>query len=335
MKVTPKKHNTAAHKLIPTKVLEAVIKLFDQLRDDAIKKRVSNNEMNEEMGQFISLLKKRNKKIDADRLIFDLHFFYSVKSFDDLGHAENISQELIDLSIEIPDIVKNGLKEAVIRQMTVFDLIKNNEWNKEKNEAWFTELESQLLSYSYDKQSREEYLRKLFQKAVQEIEAIEKNTLSKYDYYINGFYKELKFVGTYEQLNMFFHYAEVHAGGFTEFYNLQKLMRQYVYKHNEIVNLKKVINNNYPAAQKYTHREIMIAHDYKYNAGIEEYKSASKWKMERGNDCYNNYYTLQPKTRNINYPYKKPTEKELKNVIKILEGYPELQKQVQVKLEKL
>ena len=94
---------------------------------------------------------------------------------------------------------------------------------------------------------------------------------------------------------------------------------------------------NAPAKEEtpYSHREIMIAHEYKRKAKIAENKTANDWKKERGNACYNDYYTLQPGTKNLKNPYKKPTPKELKNVIEILIDYPELQNEIRETLKNL
>ena len=50
---------------------------------------------------------------------------------------------------------------------------------------------------------------------------------------------------------------------------------------------------------------------------------------------YNDFYTLQKNTTNKKNPYKEPTAKELKKVIELLEGYPQLQEKVRTKIKSL
>jgi hypothetical protein len=85
----------------------------------------------------------------------------------------------------------------------------------------------------------------------------------------------------------------------------------------------------------YTHREVMIAHSIKVGAQLEKFKTAKEWKVERGNACYNDFYTLQKGTKNKKNPYKEPTLKELNNVIELLADYTQLQQQVRHKIESL
>lgn len=89
-------------------------------------------------------------------------------------------------------------------------------------------------------------------------------------------------------------------------------------------------NNN-----TYTHREVIIAHEYKRKAKIEDPKTGNDWKKERGNGCYLAYYTLQKGTENKANPYKEPTLKELNNVLELLKDFPQLQKQVQHDIKSL
>ncbi len=86
---------------------------------------------------------------------------------------------------------------------------------------------------------------------------------------------------------------------------------------------------------EYTHREIMIAHSFKVDAKTAEHKTANQWKQERGNACYNDFYTLQPRTTNKQNPYKAPTKKELQNVVEMLKEDPSAQRLAINKLEQL
>ena len=72
---------------------------------------------------------------------------------------------------------------------------------------------------------------------------------------------------------------------------------------------------------KATHREVIIADEYKIQAGIEDRKTADYWKRVRGTKAYQQYYTVTYGSKQ-----KAPNEKELKTVIKLLEDYPTAQK---------
>ena len=71
----------------------------------------------------------------------------------------------------------------------------------------------------------------------------------------------------------------------------------------------------------------MIAHEYKRKAGIENHKTANDWKKERGNACYNDYYYLQPGTKNLKIHIKK-RHQGIRKVIELLKDYPQLQEQI-------
>jgi hypothetical protein len=86
---------------------------------------------------------------------------------------------------------------------------------------------------------------------------------------------------------------------------------------------------------QYTHREVMIAHSIKVQAQLEKFKTAKEWRAERGNACYNDFYTLHKNTKNKKNPYKEPTLKELNKVIELLADYPQLQEQLRHKIESL
>lgn len=74
----------------------------------------------------------------------------------------------------------------------------------------------------------------------------------------------------------------------------------------------------------YSHREHILANKFKAKVNIEKEKTASEWKAERGNNAKNQYYTVIYSKNAKNY--KAPTVKELKNVIELLEDFPEAQK---------
>ena len=74
-----------------------------------------------------------------------------------------------------------------------------------------------------------------------------------------------------------------------------------------------------------THREVIIAYNYKVEAGIAEPQKATYWLNERGNNAKIQAYTATKGNKN-NTKYKPPTEKELKTVIELLKDCPTAQK---------
>lgn len=74
-------------------------------------------------------------------------------------------------------------------------------------------------------------------------------------------------------------------------------------------------------AEDATHREIILAYNFKVEAGLEQPRTAGDWKKERGYKAYQQYYTVSYGTKN-----KPATEKELKKVIELLNDFPTAQK---------
>ena len=72
---------------------------------------------------------------------------------------------------------------------------------------------------------------------------------------------------------------------------------------------------------KYTHREHIIANQYKAKLDIEPFKHTNEWKKERGEKARQALYTLSETSKK----YKPPTIKELANVIELLKDFPEAQ----------
>lgn len=71
-----------------------------------------------------------------------------------------------------------------------------------------------------------------------------------------------------------------------------------------------------------SHREIIIAHSFKYKAGLEDDKTAAQWKTERGEKARQSFYTTLTQSEN----YKAPTLNELTKVIELLTNFPAAQK---------
>lgn len=72
----------------------------------------------------------------------------------------------------------------------------------------------------------------------------------------------------------------------------------------------------------FSHREIIIAHFFKYKAGIENDKTAPQWKQERGEKARQSFYTTLKQSKN----YKPHTIEELSKVIELLKEFPTAQK---------
>lgn len=68
-----------------------------------------------------------------------------------------------------------------------------------------------------------------------------------------------------------------------------------------------------------SHREIILAHNYKVKAGLEAERTAAHWKTERGDKAKQAYYTLLKQSKN----YNKPRREEIKNVVELLKEFPE------------
>lgn len=73
---------------------------------------------------------------------------------------------------------------------------------------------------------------------------------------------------------------------------------------------------------RYSHREHILANQYKAELDIEDFKHSGDWKNERGEKARQALYTLSEKSKN----YKPPTIEELTKVIELLKDYPEAQK---------
>lgn len=78
---------------------------------------------------------------------------------------------------------------------------------------------------------------------------------------------------------------------------------------------EEMMNRNKP--KDFTHREFIIAHEFKVKAGLAPVRLAADWKKESGDKAYQLYYTVVDGPKK-----KKPTKKELKNVIELLIGFP-------------
>jgi hypothetical protein len=74
-------------------------------------------------------------------------------------------------------------------------------------------------------------------------------------------------------------------------------------------------------AEDYTHREYIIAHNFKVDAGLSEPKTPTEHGKEAGGRRKNLAYTLI-NMGEYRKKYKPPTAKELANVILMLENYP-------------
>jgi hypothetical protein len=83
-----------------------------------------------------------------------------------------------------------------------------------------------------------------------------------------------------------------------------------------------------------THREVIIAYNYKVEAGIAEPQKATYWLHERGKNARIQAYTATKGNKN-NKKYKPPTPNELKTVIELLKDYPPAQKIAINKLSEL
>lgn len=68
-----------------------------------------------------------------------------------------------------------------------------------------------------------------------------------------------------------------------------------------------------------THREILIAHNFKIKSGEAEFKTSSEWFKEAGQGRKEAFYTTD---RSHKTKYKEPTQGELKNVILLLADFP-------------
>jgi hypothetical protein len=72
----------------------------------------------------------------------------------------------------------------------------------------------------------------------------------------------------------------------------------------------------------YSHREYILANQYKHKLGIEPFKHSNDWAKERGDKARQKFYTLTENSTK----YKPPTIDELTNVIELLKDFPEAQK---------
>lgn len=80
-----------------------------------------------------------------------------------------------------------------------------------------------------------------------------------------------------------------------------------------------------------SHREVIIAHNFKVKAGLKGENSPAQWKTERGEKARQAYYTTLKQSDN----YRAPTEKELQKVIQLLNDLPQAQKMAINELEAL
>jgi hypothetical protein len=343
MKASKKsKKNNPYQEQIPADFLMLSIQLYSSIVKNAVQKQPRtklDSKTESLLDETMKQLQDRQPDIDVHWLFHSLHRLMAWKTFDNITMGQTIVQELNELNIEVPVLVENCLQEIEMRTRIVKEYANvKHQWSEQEIQDWKNEIESKLLTYSYDINSRRQYLAGAFSDAVSEIKRLESEAVSKYGYYIESFYNADTFVATELELNDLFFHGEMFAGGYSAFHNIFLLLKKYIDKHNEVALIKSLINNlkqfekqNIP----YTHREIMIAHHYKWKAGFEKLKTANDWKKERGNACYNDYYSLQPGTKNKKNPYKKATAKELNKVLELLEDYPQLQEQVKHDLARL
>jgi hypothetical protein len=78
-----------------------------------------------------------------------------------------------------------------------------------------------------------------------------------------------------------------------------------------------------------TLRQIIIAHEFKVKAGLENRKGPNDWKLDFDDYGRQTYYTLHGKNK------KNPDETELKRVIRLLKSYPKAEALAQAALDKL
>jgi hypothetical protein len=93
----------------------------------------------------------------------------------------------------------------------------------------------------------------------------------------------------------------------------------------------KVWLNKKNEPKEVSHREFIIAHNFKVKARIADAKTAAQWKTERGEKARQAYYTTLKQSDN----YKPVTIKELQNIISLLNDFPQVQKMAINDLEAL
>ena len=97
-------------------------------------------------------------------------------------------------------------------------------------------------------------------------------------------------------------------------------------------NLQDELKNNSLTTSSVTHREVILVHNLKMEAGIEEFKTSTQWFKEGGPKRKQAFYTLDKNNKN---KYKPPNRKELNVAIEILKDFPNAQQIVIQKLREL
>lgn len=194
------------------------------------------------------LRKKLNEKLsdsDTDYFMVDLSRLRIWKTFDQLNIAQDVLNNFKKIDIEPPVFVKNCYKEIEKRSLYIDYLIdkKKYEFNKKEISEFNSSLEKELSEYSYDEESKQNYLKDKFQNIVNAIKEYEAMVLNEYGYYIHSFYDTTKFIATKEELNEFFFHAEMEKENINEFYTIHKLLTNYIKAKNQLQQLRKRLSN--------------------------------------------------------------------------------------------
>lgn len=249
MKTTRKsKRKETPQQQIPADNLIQIAELYSSMVNSARKNRRQGGKVEDKteglLKEIFEKLQNRNPVIDVQSLFQSLHYLLSWKTFDSISEGKAVEQDLRALNIEVPALVQNCLQEIEMRSRLVKDYsIEKHQWSGEKIQNWKDEIESTLQERSYHNSSRQRYLDGLINDAVDEIKRLENETIKKYGYKINGFFKASSFVATEIDLNNFFFHSEIEAGGYTAFHDIFNLFSKYIDRHNELVLLKSLIKS--------------------------------------------------------------------------------------------
>ncbi len=199
--------------------------------------------MNDLANKIFDLFEKKQIESDASWFIEELSRLRLCGTFDNLAIAEDVMNNFKKLEIEPPLYVMNCYKEICARTKYIDVLIneKKYTWDEQEINTYKAFLDKEFQQYTFDDNSRKNYLSKLFDRIVSEIKEIEENTVKEYGYFIDGFYDSEVFIATKDNINNYFYSSEMQKRSINDFYDLVKKLRNYIDAKNKLVIVRKYI----------------------------------------------------------------------------------------------
>lgn len=198
---------------------------------------------NETLNKFKEQLEAKETNVDIDWLMYNLYGLHERKCFEDLEEADETLKDLKELNIGVPLFVQGCYNEIETRDGYIkrFFAEKYYQWKEDKINDYETNLNEKLTTYSYNKQSKKDFLNGLLNDKINEVKTLEKESETKYGVYVDQLYKAGAFVGTADSLNSIFFHGEIKTGGWQRFHDIFFLISHYTDKHNEIGTIIKMI----------------------------------------------------------------------------------------------